>query len=228
MHRAALMLKRAVEAKGIAVRAAGADRAHRRRAAGSRRSSCATAARSPPTPSSSRSASAPISRWRGRPARRSIAASWSTTICETSAAGVHAHRRMRRASRLLLRPGGARLRAGAAFWRGVSPASARAIPAACSPPISRSPASTCSPPATSSARRRGGGDRAQRSRRRHLQEAGHRATVASSARCCSAIPPTRLWYLDLIRTRLARRAHSRRSRVRARARDPRGGVTGRA
>ena len=70
---------------------------------------------------------------------------------------------------------------------------------------------------------RGGGDRAQRSRRRRLQEAGHRA---GSPRRCGAVRRYRRWSL-VSRSHshgLAGRAPARRSRVRARARGAHGGA----
>ena len=114
---------------------------------------------------------------RRRRPRRSIAASSSTTACRRQPRHLR-DRRMRRASRPLLRAGRARLRAGERAGAIVSPAIARATTAAFSPPISRSPASTCSRPAISSARPAPSRSLLSRSRARHLQEAGHRRRSA--------------------------------------------------
>ena len=126
-------------------------------------------------------------------------------------------RRMRRASRHLLRPGRARLRAGARAGR----AARRARRALCRqrarhqpeglrrqrvlgrrfPRRAPAPRRSCSPiPASASTR------------------SSSSRTAGWPARCCSAIPRTALWYLDLIRSGAHDRAHPRRSRLRPRAR----------
>src|SRR3954471_6935323 len=130
---------------------------------------------------------------------------------------------MRRASRLLLRPGGTRLRAGATAGaaarrraRELSRQRARHQPQG----LRRQRVLRRRLPRRHG---RGGGDRAQRSCRGRLQEAGHRA---GSPRRCGAVRRYRRWPL-VSRShshRLAGRAPARRSRVRARARDAHSGV----
>src|SRR6478735_120311 len=130
---------------------------------------------------------------------------------------------MRRASRLLLRAGGARLRAGA-----TSGAAARRRARELSRQRARHQPQGLRRQRVLRRRLpwrhgRGGEDRAQRSRRRRLQEAGHRAR---SPRRCGAVRRYRRWSL-VSRSHshgLAGRAPARRSCVRARARDAHGGV----
>ena len=155
--------------------------------------------------------------WRRAPGSRSAAASSSTTRMQTGTRRHLRHRRMRRASRHLLRPGRAGLRAGRACWPRISRGGdARYDGSVLATNLKVSGVSVFSAGDFIGARRHRA-DRAQRSRPRHLQEARHRATTGSPARCCSAIPPTALWYLDLIRTGAPIDADPRRPDVRPRA-----------
>src|SRR5712691_2236516 len=134
------------------------------------------------------------------------------------------HRRMRRASRLLLRAGGARLRAGpgaGAAARGRERDLSRQRARRQSESVRRQRLFGRRFPRRHHRRR---GDRAQRSRHRRLQEAGcrrgpsHRRGAVRRYRGRSLVSrPHSRGIVD--------RAPARRPRVRARSRNPRGGVS---
>ncbi len=144
-------------------------------------------------------ASGRTSSWRARPASRSTAASSSTTRCRRASRGIYAigecaeHRGICYG---LVEPAYEQARVLAAHLAG--DATARYGGSVLATNLKVSGVNVFSAGDFLGARRHRR-DRALRSGHRRSTRSSSSPTAGSSARCCSAIPPTALWYLDLIR-----------------------------